>query len=156
MRRFLYAFQVVLLGLFIFTISITLVQLLGGQTKLATLNYKQRQYNGVEEYDVSLNRLNTINKFEGYCDSLYTMKAGTTNNPSEADKEYVELVNSVVKKRFYHGYSYYGLDNNYLAYIFSKATQNGYSAVVIPDDILKYPNASCSQQSMVMMKVLQR
>jgi hypothetical protein len=59
-----------------------------------------------------------------------------------------------MRKRFYHGYSYYGFESNYLALLISRISSSGYSAVVIPDDILKYPNAACSQQSIVMMEVL--
>ncbi len=40
--------------------------------------------------------------------------------------------------------------------MFSNATNPGYSTIVIPDDILKFPYAACSQQAIVMMEVLKR
>ncbi len=154
MKRFLYVAQVVLLGTFIFTITISLLQLIA-KKPLSALTTKSFRYNGIEEYDPSLNRLNSIEKLEEYCDSLFVSPSSAIANRQETDQAYVELVYSVVKKRFYHGYSYYGLDNNYLAFLFSKVTVPGYSAIVIPNDILKHPNAACSQQSIVMMELLQ-
>lgn len=153
MKRVLYTAQVILLGLFSLTLVITLLQISGRSNPLAKFDRKTPSYNGIEDYDPSLSRLNTLHKLENYCDSLYaTVCCGA--DKTEFDQDYTALVSSVIRKRFYHGYSYYGFKNNYLAFLFSTATRPGYSAVVIPDDILKYPFAACSQQSIVMMEIL--
>ncbi|MBM3417026.1 MAG: hypothetical protein FJY20_11425 [Bacteroidetes bacterium] len=112
------------------------------------------QYNSDEEYDPSLNRLNSVSAFMAYCDSQYAVTAAAGQGIFE--KQYPKLVQEVVRKRFYHGYSHYGPGNNHLASLVSKFTISGLSAIVIPDDILKFPYAACSQQSLVLMKVLQK
>jgi hypothetical protein len=153
MKRLLYSAQVILFGLFNFTLLVTLLQLSGDLNPLSKFDYKEPVYNHIEEYDPSLSRLNTLYKLEQYCDSLY---AGATSavNSDKFEKNYSYLVSSVIRKRFYHGYSYYGFGSNYMAMLFSKLTLQGYSAVVMPDDILKHSFAACSQQSIVMMEIL--
>lgn len=153
MKRILYTTQVILLGLFSLSLVISLLQLTGSSNPLTKFDRSKSVYNGFEDYDPSLSRLNSLNKLEKYCDSLYVAACCDTNK-NEFEEEYTTIVSSVIRKRFYHGYSYYGFRNNYLAFLFSTATKAGYSAVVIPDDILKYPFAACSQQSIVMMEVL--
>jgi hypothetical protein len=112
-------------------------------------------YNLSEEFDPSLSRLNSISKLSDYCDSLFT---ATTHqqNPFSFDASYPEIASAVIRKRFYHGYSLYGLNRNYMAMVLSKMSLAGLSAIVIPDDILKYPFAACSQQSIVLMELLQK
>jgi hypothetical protein len=154
MKRLLYTAQAILLGLFIFSLVATFLRVFGDSNPLTKLDYKNPVYNKVEEYDPSLSRLNSIRKLETYCDSIYLVTS-SSNNQEEIKRHYTDIVASVVYKRFYHGYSYYGFSNNYTALLISKATIPGLGAVVIPDDILKYPFAACSQQSIVMMAVLQ-
>jgi hypothetical protein len=153
MKRLLYTAQIVLLGLFIFTFIATCFQKLGSSNPLRKLDNKTPVYNNIEEFDPSLSRLNTIDKLVNYCDSLY-LGIDLINNRSEVERDYTNIVSSVVRKRFYHGYSYYGFSSNYMALLMSKISVPGLDAIVIPDDIMKYPYAACSQQSIVMMEVL--
>lgn len=153
MRRRLFWSQIILFGLFNCTLVLTILQFFGDKNPLKVLDSKRPQYNNVEEYDPALLRLNSLHKVEKYCDSLYSSSCCPTTT-AEFEETYSNLVSSVIRKRFYHGYSYYGFDNNYTARLFSLFTQTGYSAMVIPDDILKYPFAACSQQSIVMMEIL--
>ena len=152
MKRLLYPAQVILFGLFIFSLLATGFQVLGDSNPLTKLDYKTPLYNNIEDYDPSLSRLNSIDKLVIYCDSLYLVK---DFNQEEVKRDYTDIVSSVVRKRFFHGYSYYGFSQNYMALLISKATIPGLDAVVVPDEILKYPFAACSQQSIVMMEVLQ-
>ena len=154
MKRLLYPAQVILLVLFILSLLATFLQVFGDSNPLSKLNYKVPVYNNTEEYEPSLARLNSIDKLVKYCDSLYLVTV-STNNQDEIKKDYTDIVSSVVRKRFFHGYSYYGFSSNYVALLMSKVTIPGLDAVVIPDEILKYPFAACSQQSIVMMEVLQ-
>lgn len=101
-----------------------------------------------EIYDASLSRLNTIDKLEAYCDSLYM--AQRDNAP------YPYIVSGVVREKFYHGYSYYGKGHNVFATFFEPVLIPGVSAIVIPEDIVKYPSAACSQQCIVAMEILKR
>jgi hypothetical protein len=153
MKRLLYTAQVIFLGLFIFTFVATCLQKLGSSNPLTKLDNKIPVYNNTEEFDPSLSRLNSIDKLVKYCDSLY-LGSSFVNNRYAVERDYTDIVASVVRKRFYHGYSYYGFGSNYMSLLLSKITLDGLNAVVIPSDILKYPYAACSQQSIVMMEVL--
>ena len=70
--------------------------------------------------------------------------------------EYNEIVTNVIKYRFRHGYCYYSLNQNWVAASLGYFFWEDLAAIVIPDDILKYSNAACSQQSIVMMEILRR
>ena len=154
MKRLLYTAQVILFGLFFFSILATGLQIFGASNPLTKFDNKVPVYNNIEEYDPALSRLNSIDKLVMYCDSLY-LSLTITINQDEIKRDYSDIVSSVVRKRFYHGYSYYGFSSNFMSLLLSKATIPGLDAIVVPDDILKYPYAACSQQSIIMMKVLQ-
>jgi hypothetical protein len=153
MKRLLFAAQIIFLGLFGISFLLFGLRFLKDNNPLTALDHKPSVYNQKEEFDPALLRLNTLNKIEEYCDSLYGA-LHADNNIDQFEQNFTNLVSSVVRNRFYHGYSYYGFNNNYIATIFSNLTQSGYSATVIPDDILSYPYAACSQQSIIMMEVL--
>jgi hypothetical protein len=153
MKRVLYTAQVILLGLFGLSVLILLLQFTGNSNPFTKFDNAKPSYNNVEKYDPSLARLTNLEKLEQYCDSLYVAN-GYASNQENFEENYTILVSSVVSRRFYHGYSYYGFKDNYLAFLFSKVTNPGYSAVVVPNDILKFPFAACSQQSIVMMELL--
>ncbi|HUR65430.1 MAG TPA: hypothetical protein VMZ03_03700, partial [Chitinophagaceae bacterium] len=123
-------------------------------SSMQRISYNEPVYDQKEEFDPSLVRLNTIEKLSSYCDSLYN--ATYPRRSSFAiDEAYPTVATEVIRKRFYHGYSLYGFNSNYLAMAFAQVTMPGLSAIVIPDDILKYPYAACSQQSIVLMGLLQ-
>lgn len=60
-----------------------------------------------------------------------------------------------VRRRFYHGYSQFTPSNDWLAYLAGFAFIDLRSPV-IPDDILHYPQAACSQQSLVFEALMRR
>ena len=103
----------------------------------------------VEEFDASYLRLNSIDKLTAYCDSLFQATGGTIKYPI--------LISSVVTKRFYHNYSLYSFASNPTMNILARLLgDETYTAIVIPNDIMKFPNAACSQQSIICMQVLER
>jgi hypothetical protein len=153
MKRLLYSLQIILIGLFGISLVFALFQLTGDANPLAKFDNKIPENSRVEDYDPSLVRLNSLSKLEKYCDSL-SGNTAYSGNSGDFIKSYSEIVSSVVRNRFYHGYSYFGFSTNYLSVLFSRLTVPGYNAIVIPDDILKHPFAACSQQSIVMMEVL--
>lgn len=103
-----------------------------------------------DQFDPSLARISSINNFIGFCDSVYgNSKIGTTDSGA-----YATLVSRVTRYRFQHGYTWYHFGHNYVAKILAPLLHKNLSAIVVPDDILKYPLAACSQQSIVAMKVL--
>ena len=124
----------------------------------STINYPDREKDPLfwfkEDFDPTLSRLNSINKVLNYCDSLYAERSSLGQIKFEST--YPQIISDVIRFRFYHGYSYYRADNNFLSMFISKLTMSGLNAIVIPDDILKYPYAACSQQSIVFMEILRQ
>lgn len=147
------AAQFALFSLFVLSLLFTLFRLLGKANPLTKFDHEDAVYNRIEAYDPSLGRLNSLKKVEQYCDSVYAAQTAP-NLTGDYQKTYTDIVSNTIRNRFYHGYSYYSLSNNYVATIVSKVTIPGLSALVIPDEILKYPYAACSQQCIVMMEVL--
>lgn len=101
-----------------------------------------------EEFEISLMRLNTLEKLTSYCDSIYYL--------DPARKPYAGVVSDVLRKRFYHTFSYYSVNNNPLAVLVASVSNEGFAAIVIPEDIVRYPYAACSQQSIIGMEILKR
>lgn len=114
-------------------------------------NAEQPPYDGKELYDPALARLNSLDKLTAYIDSM----AGAGNIAVTA-AEYPLLIEQVLKKRFYHGYSRYTLADNWVAAVGEKAFGHALACTVYSDDILQYPYAACSQQAMVMMDLLKQ
>lgn len=154
MKKLFFLLQLGLFIAFNFFLLLTIYQFFGSSTPIARLGHKTPVYNQVEEFDPALGRLNNLNKLAAYCDSMYAEQASTS--PIAFESSYPDVVSSVVRKRFYHGYSEYGLNNNYVATFLSSVSLSGLNAIVIPNDILKFPYAACSQQSIVLMEVLKR
>lgn len=105
-----------------------------------------------EYFDPSLMRITSVQSFVEYCDSIYGSKIIASGDSSR----YATIIEIVLRGRFYHGYSYYKLGNNFIAHLVAPILHKDLSAIVIPDDILKYPNAACSQQSIIGMEVFKK
>ena len=154
-KKVLYFLQAITLVLFVVSFLATLLSFTGSSNPLAKLDEPSPSYRRIEAFDPSLSRLNSMQALEKYCDSIYA-ETVFSSQETEFEKTYTEIVSSAVRDRFYHGYSYYGFSDNYVSVVVSKMTMPGLNALVIPDDILKYPYAACSQQSIVMMEVLKK
>ncbi|MBS1759490.1 MAG: hypothetical protein JST23_05125 [Bacteroidetes bacterium] len=154
MKKTVYILQAIFLICFCLSVSILLFQLAGKNNPLIKLDRKSPAMERPESFVASLSRLSSVEKIATYCDSLY--KAHYGDRQSNFESQYAEIVSEVVRLRFYHGYSNYGFENNYLAYLVSLVTKSGYSSIILNDDILKHPNGSCSQQSLIAMELMQR
>ena len=120
-------------------------------------NKPHKNYTVEEQYDERLNSLRTLNKFSLYIDSIAKEQMIINFKYEIIDSaSYVLLVDSLMKQRFYHGYSHYSLRNNYFAYIIGCFFWDDLSAIVIPNDILKYNHAACSQQAIVFQELLKK
>jgi hypothetical protein len=62
----------------------------------------------------------------------------------------------IMKNAFSHGYSYYSLQENWIAALCGRLIWTDLAAIVDPEDIIQYPHAACSQQSIVLMECLKR
>jgi hypothetical protein len=106
-------------------------------------------YNNREIFEPSLSKLNSIKRIINYCDS-----SANINHIKIGSLGYGVLVASILRKRFYHGFSYYTSQSNWIAvtsqYFFGK----NLASLVNPDEILKFPYAGCSQQAIVLMTVM--
>lgn len=105
--------------------------------------------NHLEDFDESLSSITTIEKLENYIDSIALAQNLTTGS-----FEYVLLAESITRKRFYHGFSHFTLQENWIAAISGRLLEEGLACKVKPDDILQHSNAACSQQSIVLMALL--
>jgi hypothetical protein len=138
----------ILAGLFAFFLVCLFLRIKGAFTTRVYTDKEIAAQMEDEDFDGSLLRLNTLDKLIAYCDSFYAENSKTRSYPG--------IVSEVIRKRFYHGYSYYNTGNNPLGVFIEPLVGNGATAVVIPDDILESPHAACSQQSIVGMEVFKR
>jgi hypothetical protein len=102
-----------------------------------------------EQFDPSYSRLNSVRKLEVYADSVAAVRRIKPDSLA-----YGILVANILRKRFYHGFSAYSCKENWLASLAQYCFGHNLAYPVIPDDILKFPYAGCSQQAIVLMKVM--
>lgn len=102
-----------------------------------------------EAFDLTLSsEITTVDRLVQYINQNYTGERNTA--------EFLNYISSVVSSRFYHGYSYYSMNDNWMAALAGRLFWKDLSAIVLPDDILKHPNAACSQQGIVLMECVKR
>jgi hypothetical protein len=89
-------------------------------------------------------------------DLVNRVKAEEKHTGSHSDIVRLEIVANLVRRRFFHGYSNYSLRDNWIAALLGRYVWYDLSAIVDPDDLMKYPMASCSQCSLVMMAALNK
>ncbi|MFZ4057015.1 MAG: hypothetical protein ACOYKE_02700 [Ferruginibacter sp.] len=104
-----------------------------------------------ESFNDSLSTLQTVDDLTAYTDSL---AAAQHINPHSI--HYVSVIEKVLKSRFYHGFSHFTLNENWLAAVSGKLFEEGLACKVNPADIVHQSNAACSQQSLVMMAILRK
>jgi hypothetical protein len=112
---------------------------------------EQFAYNNTERYYPSLSSINSIDKLEKYVDYTAAIKKIDVKSP-----EYNVLLSYIISCRFYHGFSHFKLNQNWIAAACERITGIGLSCKVQPDEIMKNPYAACSQQALVMMEILKR
>ena len=132
----------------IFYFSLSLLLLLPNFLNI-TLEEKPA-YNKIEFFDPSLSKINSVQKLINYSDSV-SQKEYKRNT-----LEYALVVSDVMEKRFYHGFSTYSLRQNWIAAISQYLFGHYLANPVVPEDILKYQYAGCSQQAIVLADVMKR
>lgn len=154
MKRLFFILQFSFFIIFNFFLLLSAYQFLGNPSNMQRLTYDAPEYDKREEYDPALSHLNSLQSLMTYCDSV--SQANPSKTTLSPERNFTDMASAVVRKRFYHGYSLYGFSNNYMAMMMAQMLGGGLSAIVVPDDILKYPYAACSQQSIVMMQLLEK
>ena len=112
---------------------------------------EQFAYNHTERFHPGLGVINSIDKLEKYVDQVAALKNIDIKSP-----EYNLLLSYIISCRFYHGFSHWKLNENWIAALGEKFTGIGLSCKVQPDEIMQHPYAACSQQALVMMEILKR
>ena len=112
---------------------------------------EQLPYNHVERYHPVLASINSIDKLEKSVDNEAAAKKIDIHSP-----EYAQLLSYFISCRFYHGFSHWKMNENWIAAVGEKITGIGLSCKVQPEEIMKHPDAACSQQALVMMEILKR
>jgi hypothetical protein len=102
-----------------------------------------------EEFDANLYKLNTLSNVIQFVDNQY----GSNKIDVDDSLVYANLIARTLRMRFYHGWSQYGFKDNWVLYLLSPIHEHSLG-IVDPNDILKYPEALCSQQAMVGMMAL--
>lgn len=108
----------------------------------------------IEDFDPKLSqRIQNMSNLESFIDSLVERRSKTKQINTEL---YADIISYSIRMKFFHGYSHYSLRENWLAALAGRFIWYDLSAIVIADDILKYPMAACSQQSIVLMEFFKR
>jgi hypothetical protein len=103
-----------------------------------------------DDYDPALGRLNNMSKLVYFVDSIASSRELTP----DSIPDYVNLADSIIRMRFYHGLQNYRFADNFIANLMGKYIWYHIGAKVIPDDILKGSKAYCSQSSIVFQEFL--
>lgn len=113
-------------------------------------NYNVKQGYQWERYDAQLAlRLKSIDDILNYTDQI----SGSANRRSLT---YVQCLQDVLAMRFFHGYSYYSLHQNWMSFLAGKLIWKDLNAIVSSKDILLHPYAACSQVSIVFSDCLKK
>ncbi len=112
---------------------------------------KKPIYDKKELFDPQLAYINSTKKLIEVADSL-----ALKNNIPQGSLQYAITVSHILRNKFYHGFSKYPLNQNWLAAVGENLFGYGLACIVKPDDILKYSYGGCSQQSIVLMDVMKR
>ena len=116
--------------------------------------YKKKLYQYTELYEPELGRITSVNEAIVYIDSTYRIDNASSSVFDTAN--YVKKTSRFVKTRFQQGLANYSAQENWITDVCGKLFWSHFSAVVIPDDILKHPKGMCSQQAIVFMEILKR
>ncbi len=130
-----------------FIVSLTLLLLLLNFFNVSIK--KDPPYDNIELFDSSLLHLNSIDRLIDYTDSTANKK-----NVKERTLQYGILASTIIRKRFYHGFSVYNFRENWMAAFAQYLIGRDLASPVNSGDILKYPFAGCSQQAIVLMDVM--
>lgn len=104
-----------------------------------------------EKFDSSLSRLNSLEVFNKYIDSV-----AAEQKLRRGSLDYVVEVKNIVSKRFYHKYATQSLRENWMAAVTQKITGLYLSSKIKSDDILTRPYGYCGQQNTVLKDLLEK
>lgn len=109
------------------------------------------KYNHIERFDSRLSDIKSIADLERFVDD-----SAASQHINIYSEKYTALLAYVISCRFYHGFSHFQLNENWIAAVGEKCLGYGLASKVEPEDIMQADNAACSQQAIVMMAVLRQ
>ncbi len=102
-----------------------------------------------EAFTRQLTQLNTLEELD--------QRVKATFEHSHQDTVYIaHFIDSLLKKRFYHGYSEVQPDENWMAWLAGKLFWQDFLFHTTPKKIIQYPMAACSQQGILFQDQLQK
>lgn len=110
------------------------------------------RYTKTEQFKQELCSINTIDEALDYIDT----QAGINNGGDFDTLKYIQATSKFTKERFFHGLARYRVSENWIANLGAKCLWDHMSAIVDPDDIMKYCGGLCSQQTIVFLEILKR
>jgi len=111
--------------------------------------YTNTPSNCIEEFNPNLYKIYNVKTLISYVDSLY----GSAVIQPKDSLHYANFMAKTVRNRFYHGLCLYTWKDNWVLYLLNPIHPHSL-AIVKPNDILKHPDALCSQQAIVAMIAL--
>lgn len=111
----------------------------------------KNEYNNKEEFSPQLSYIKSLDKLEQHTDSV----AAAQHIP-QGSADYFILLESIIANRFYHGFSHYRLNHNWIAAVSERVIGFGLACKVNPEDILQSKAGACSQQAAVIMAIAKR
>jgi hypothetical protein len=94
-------------------------------------------------------KIQTIEEFK-----QFVLVEAKRKKTKKSDFEFLELINEVVKNRFYfNGYAFYNASENIFLYLLGRFVWDDFGAIISPEHILKKEHAACSQQAIVLMRM---
>jgi hypothetical protein len=109
-----------------------------------TVNFKIK-----EDFDSTLIRIQSLGDLEKEI-------AKRLNNNFKDTGKILDTLDFILRKRFYHSFSEFTLNENWIAKFVGKTIWSDLGFKVNPEDILKGAKAACSQQSLIFQAMCQR
>lgn len=109
------------------------------------------KYDQKEQFNPRLGYINSTDKLMHVADSIAHQKGISHNSVA-----YAVTVSQILKNRFYHGFSRYPLNQNWIAAVGEYFLGYGLACIVDSDEIMKFSFGGCSQQSIVLAEIMKR
>lgn len=107
-------------------------------------------YNHKEQFKPSLKSINTLKKVSESADQI------NKGRYSKNSFDYALIVSKILRQRFYHGFSQYRFNENFIAVTTDYLFNNHIKCLVNAGEIMKYSYAGCSQLVIVFAEIMKK
>lgn len=102
-----------------------------------------------ETFDPSFSKIDSPDKFDS------VVKHEFVANGYDTAKTLL-FIDNLLRNKFYHSYSELSFHDNWIAYLCGRFFWSHFLNPVVPEDIIRYPMAGCSQQGIIFQNELSR